>query len=187
MIIDHADKFRANLYAQYETTYHNLRAATQKGNQDISKLGYRAMDQFLKQVAGALKEEAEPDEQCFSFFMDKFIKMINQDKASYKDISLAIRAFGFFAAPCKLLVGEKRLRDLAQQIVKKNALLVSGLGDRDEFSVHLPSFLDAYAYIANELSSIDLELSSALGMCSSCQALSGNITVHSYSLFNALL
>ncbi|KND04346.1 uncharacterized protein SPPG_00077 [Spizellomyces punctatus DAOM BR117] len=165
IVIDHAAKLQGPFYENYAAIYVDLRNASQHQNIDVSRLGYRAIDQFLKIIAMVLKNKSSEQDakKCFWWFMRQFTDILQQNKAAYKDVSLAIRGYGFFAGPCKQLLDPGQLNLMLEHLVAKNAFLNSeGTGNREDILSHIPSFLEAYAFIADELDVIDTELLAAV-------------------------
>ncbi|RKO91256.1 hypothetical protein BDK51DRAFT_31104, partial [Blyttiomyces helicus] len=69
LMIDHPDRFRAEFAADYLAIYTSLRAVCTHKNRDLAKLGVRAIEGFLREVAASLVsmgDDAPPSaEQCF--------------------------------------------------------------------------------------------------------------------------
>ncbi|KAI9103040.1 hypothetical protein DFS34DRAFT_576740, partial [Phlyctochytrium arcticum] len=157
LLVDHAKDMSESIYEDYRNVYTNVRAASQHGNNDVSRIGYRATDQVLKAVSTQLRMRPDDPEakKCFWWFMRQFADTLQQDDVKYKEISLAIRGYGFFAGPCKALLEPGQLEILVKQLVGKNAFIMSEMGDeRQDFLNNIPSFLEAYASIAAELDHI---------------------------------
>ncbi|KAI8820570.1 uncharacterized protein EV422DRAFT_578857 [Fimicolochytrium jonesii] len=156
IIIDHATSFKSLLYNRAMDVWNDLRAACTNRNSDVSRLGYRAMDSFLGAVALVLREdEGDEAKRLFWWFMTRFGELIGQE-LTYKDTSLAVRAYGYFAAPCRRHGTAEDLRGILDTLMKKSAALLTAnpTQNRDE-SVHVPSFLEAYSYMAEQHAEAD--------------------------------
>ncbi|KAI8906218.1 hypothetical protein DFJ77DRAFT_504568 [Powellomyces hirtus] len=167
LVTDHCDKFSNWIMISpemCEDLYADLRGACTTRNNDLAKLGYRAMDSFLMTVARALTnaDDVEKATKQFWWFINHVNALMNQDKGSYKDVSFAVRAYGFFAEPCRKLAAKDQLTYMVSELIKKSSfLLVADVQNRDE-SVYVPSFFQAYGYIAAELDVIGSEFTTAI-------------------------
>ncbi|KAJ3178568.1 hypothetical protein HDU85_005175 [Gaertneriomyces sp. JEL0708] len=169
IIVDHADVFQSHLHAEYPRVWAALRVATQHNNNDVQKVGYRAMDEFLKAVALYLTNADDTSPQaitkskrCFTFLINQFAAILRDVNAIYKDRSLAVRGYGFFAAPCRQLADHDQLTYLVEELVKWAGLLFDKDDDGKEHYVHLPSFLEAYGFMIDALDDVSPELLHAI-------------------------
>ncbi|CAG8455683.1 16904_t:CDS:10, partial [Cetraspora pellucida] len=77
-----------------------------------------------------------------------------------KDLSIAVRGVGYFAAPAKKFMEEGRLQQLFQDLLKPSAWVVSSMGYKEtSLNVQqIPLFVEAYCYIGHEFDVIFDEL-----------------------------
>ncbi|MEQ2187980.1 hypothetical protein GOODEAATRI_010270, partial [Goodea atripinnis] len=69
-------------------------------NGEMKKTSYSALEAFLKQVALLVADNIEEHKSKLKFFMQKFCGIIKTMDSTYKELSIAIRGYGFFAAVC---------------------------------------------------------------------------------------
>ncbi|RUP50947.1 hypothetical protein BC936DRAFT_136979 [Jimgerdemannia flammicorona] len=155
LIINHLDIFRPYLLEDVRSIYINLRALCDHKNDDMSKLAYKAL--LASQVGGPKELD------CFWFFMTQFANALKADKIEVRDLSIAIRGYGYFAAPCKKYMNEEQLQTLLSHLLKKSAWFYSDTNDDLEgVLTHIASFIQAYTYIAREYDVIPDSLMSTL-------------------------
>ncbi|CAG8461030.1 2617_t:CDS:10, partial [Racocetra fulgida] len=77
-----------------------------------------------------------------------------------KDLSIAVRGVGYFAAPAKKFMEEGTLQQLFQDLLKPSAWVVSSMDYKDtSLNVQqIPLFIEAYCYIGHEFDVIFDEL-----------------------------
>ncbi|KAJ3307867.1 hypothetical protein HDU76_004302, partial [Blyttiomyces sp. JEL0837] len=170
MIWNHAGKFRSQLLSNKEMLYKihsDLRKCCDHNNNELSHLGFRAMDSLINEVASFLSSrgERDNDSEIFWYFVRNFIRSLNAQNMAFKDISQAIRALGFFAPPCRIYMSPTEVNDLRQLLCRKLESVLLELTD-DRVS-HLNAFISAFASIAKESNSIDQSLELLLGQLSS--------------------
>ncbi|KAG0234361.1 hypothetical protein BGX31_004586 [Mortierella sp. GBA43] len=112
-------------------------------------------------------ETQEPEFNCFLFFTANFTQILSTElvasTAQYKAMSVAIRGYGYFAAPCKRIAPEQ-LKNLLAQLLRKSAFLVSSNTNEgmDGSSSHLAAFITAYTFVAQVYDEVPDLLMSAL-------------------------
>ncbi|KAJ3150478.1 hypothetical protein HDU86_006651 [Geranomyces michiganensis] len=179
LLIDHADTFSTYImgpssdstqFMCQELWEDVVSGVCFASNPDLEKLGYRAADALLRTVANALcgSKDLDTAKPLFWWFMNKLSALMNRETGSlYKPISLAVRGYGFLAPACAKLAGEDQFSQMLRAIIKRSSLLlISDPQNRDQ-SVFVPSFLEAYAYMAPHAAS-DTEFVAAvveLGKC----------------------
>ncbi|KAG0357941.1 hypothetical protein BG005_002930 [Podila minutissima] len=146
----HVQLFRANLIDVYEWMYHKIAGFCAHPASKMHKCGFAALDVFLKE-----------------FFTTNFTQILRADVISsgtqYKAMSVAIRGYGYFAAPCKK-ISPDQLPSLLSYLLSKSGFLVSSnVGDSaDGSSSHLSAFITAYTYVARVYDEIPELLMTAL-------------------------
>ncbi|KAJ3037490.1 hypothetical protein HDV00_001665 [Rhizophlyctis rosea] len=154
MVIDHSSMLGPLLYSEYRTMYSYLLQMNSHRNRDLHKLGFNAVDAFLREVATTLMTLAKgkAETECFWFFLKHFSDALKNPASSLRDVSLAIRGFGLFAAPCKNFLDQNEVLQILDILLKKSSFLFSDANDnQDEITGQLPAFLEAFAYICKEL------------------------------------
>ncbi|KAJ3139727.1 hypothetical protein HK100_011281 [Physocladia obscura] len=167
-IRDHADKFQVQMCANKESIYFIndcLKKMCTHHNRDISKLGFGATIAFLQQVATRLSQrKLDSSIDIFWYFVRDFINVLNNSKASFTELSQAVKGLGLFSAPCKALLSNKELKELQNILVQKLSSMTSDSNDA-KFA-HISAFMDAFKLIAKESDSIDAEFLNAIDQIS---------------------
>ncbi|XP_034023252.1 DNA-dependent protein kinase catalytic subunit-like [Thalassophryne amazonica] len=123
-------------------------------NAEMKKTSYSALEAFLKQVAMLVADNIEEHKTKLKFFMQKFCGIIKTMESTHKELSIAIRGYGFFAAPCKKVCPQDvdlMYIELIQRC--KQMYLTESDGEDDSF-YQLPSFLDSIASVLIHLDKI---------------------------------
>ncbi|KAJ3184182.1 hypothetical protein HDU87_005028 [Geranomyces variabilis] len=159
LLIDHADKFSAFIMGpssdstrvMCQELWEDVSGACFSPNSDLEKFGYRAADSLLKTVASALCGKGAPENATalFWWFMNRLSTLMSKDAGSvYKPVSLAVRGYGFLAPACVKLAGNEQFLQMLRALIKRSSqLLISDPQNREQ-SVFVPSFLEAFAYMA---------------------------------------
>ncbi|XP_039982424.1 DNA-dependent protein kinase catalytic subunit-like [Xiphias gladius] len=99
-------------------------------------------------------ENIEEHKTKLKFFMQKFCSIIKTMESTHKELSIAIRGYGFFAAPCKKVCPQDvdmMYTELIQRC--KQMYLTESDGEDDSF-YQLPSFLDSIASVLIHLDKV---------------------------------
>ncbi|KAF8935223.1 hypothetical protein BGZ52_000691 [Haplosporangium bisporale] len=138
----HIQLFRGNLIDVYEWMYQKITGFCAHPTAKMHKCGFSALDVFLKEILRA--------------------DVINSG-TQYKAMSVAIRGYGYFAAPCKQ-ISPDQLPLLLTHLLRRSSFLVSSNVDDnvDGSSSHLSAFITAYTYVARVYDEIPELLMTAL-------------------------
>ncbi|XP_029935630.1 DNA-dependent protein kinase catalytic subunit isoform X2 [Myripristis murdjan] len=150
----HASQFRNCLIDHYRALFEVMCKLCGHINGEMKKTSYYALESFLKQVAILVAENIEEHKSKLKYFMQKFCSIIKTMDSSYKELSIAIRGYGFFAAPCKKVCPqdvELMYTELIQRC--KQMYLTESDGEEDSL-YQLPSFLDSIASVIIHLDKI---------------------------------
>nr|XP_046226723.1 DNA-dependent protein kinase catalytic subunit isoform X2 [Scatophagus argus] len=150
----HASQFGSCLMDHYRTLFDVMSKLCGHINGEMKKTSYYALEAFLKQVAMLVAENVEEHKSKLKFFMQKFCGIIKTMDSTHKELSIAIRGYGFFAAPCKKVCPQDvdlMYTELIQRC--KQMYLTESDGDDDSF-YQLPSFLDSIASVLIHLDKI---------------------------------
>ncbi|KAF8937820.1 hypothetical protein BGZ58_002088 [Dissophora ornata] len=140
----HIHLFRPKLIDIYDWMYHRIMASVLTTSKTTDK-----------------------EYNCFLVFTTNFTQMISQEvvasTAQYKAMSVAIRGYGYFAAPCKHIAPDL-LKNLLAHLLKKSSFLVSSNTNdgMDGSSSHLAAFISAYTSVAEVYDEIPELLMTAL-------------------------
>ncbi|GJJ77035.1 DNA-dependent protein kinase catalytic subunit [Entomortierella parvispora] len=169
----HIHLFRKDLIDIYDWMYQRIAGYCEHSHNEMSKSGYNALDVFLQEIADVLTTSptTEKEYNCFLFFTANFSQIISTEfvksSAQYKAMSVAIRGYGYFAAPCKQIAPDQ-LKFLLSHLLKKSAFLISSnTSDGMNGSVsHLAAFITAYTFVAQVYEEIPELLMAALNQMS---------------------
>ncbi|EAL66880.2 DNA-dependent protein kinase subunit [Dictyostelium discoideum AX4] len=127
-----------------------------KLNRDIA---FTAVDSFFQQISKELtsgNRSLEADQSTFKFFIRKFYSIFENNNSSRFELSIAIRGCGRFASPVKSFMGEWELKSLLNSLFKfSEKLMVVKIENIDEITLHLSSFINAFACILYELNELE--------------------------------
>ncbi|XP_012711305.2 DNA-dependent protein kinase catalytic subunit [Fundulus heteroclitus] len=150
----HASQFSSCLMDHYRALFETMCKLCGHINAEMKKTSYSALEAFLKQVALLVADNIEEHKSKLKFFMQKFCGIIKTMDSTHKELSIAIRGYGFFAAPCKKVCPQDvdlMYTELIQRC--KQMYLTESDGEDDSF-YQLPSFLDSIASVLIHLDKI---------------------------------
>uniref|UniRef100_A0A3B4GU24 DNA-dependent protein kinase catalytic subunit n=1 Tax=Pundamilia nyererei TaxID=303518 RepID=A0A3B4GU24_9CICH len=154
LLARHASQFSSCLMDHYKPLFEVMSKLCGHINGEMKKTSYYALEAFLKQVALLVADNIEEHKTKLKFFMQKFCSIIKTMDSTYKELSIAIRGYGFFAAPCKKVCPQDvdlMYTELIQRC--KQMYLTESDGEDDSF-YQLPSFLDSIASVLIHLDKI---------------------------------
>ncbi|XP_028826126.1 DNA-dependent protein kinase catalytic subunit isoform X2 [Denticeps clupeoides] len=123
-------------------------------NAEMKKTSYYALESFLKQVALLVADNIEMHKSELKFFMQKFCTIIKSMNSTHKELSIAVRGYGLFATPCKVVCPED-VDLMYTELIQRCKQMYLTESDRDEDNVYqLPSFLDSIACVLIHLDKI---------------------------------
>uniref|UniRef100_A0A673C7H7 DNA-dependent protein kinase catalytic subunit n=1 Tax=Sphaeramia orbicularis TaxID=375764 RepID=A0A673C7H7_9TELE len=154
LLARHASQFSSCLMDHYRALFEVMSKLCGHINGEMKKTSYYALEAFLKQVAMLVAENIEEHKGKLKFFMQKFCGIIKTMDSTHKELSIAIRGYGLFAAPCKKVCPQDvdlMYTELIQRC--KQMYLTESDGEDDTF-YQLPSFLDSIANVLIHLDKI---------------------------------
>lgn len=154
LLARHAAQFSSCLMDHYRVLFDVMSKLCGHINGEMKKTSYYALEAFLKQVAMLLARNIDEHKDKLKFFMQKFCGIIKTMDSTHKELSIAIRGYGFFAAPCKEVCPQDvdlMYTELIQRC--KQMYLTESDGDDDSF-YQLPSFLDSIASVLIHLDKV---------------------------------
>ncbi|XP_068603907.1 DNA-dependent protein kinase catalytic subunit [Brachionichthys hirsutus] len=150
----HAPQFSSCLMDHYKSLFEVMSKLCGHINAEMKKTSYSALEAFLKQVATLVAENVEEHKSKLKFFMQKFCAIIKTMDSTHKELSIAIRGYGFFAAPCKKVCPQD-VDLMYTELIQRCKQMYLTESDRDEDSFYqLPSFLDSIASVLIQLDKI---------------------------------
>uniref|UniRef100_A0A8D3BVD0 DNA-dependent protein kinase catalytic subunit n=1 Tax=Scophthalmus maximus TaxID=52904 RepID=A0A8D3BVD0_SCOMX len=151
----HASQFSSCLMDHYRALFEVMSKRCGHINAEMKKTSYYALEALLKQVAMLVAENTEEHKSKLKFFMQKFCGIIKTMDSTHKELSIAIRGYGFFAAPCKKVCPQDvdlMYTELIQRC--KQMYLTESDGEDDDSFYQLPSFLDSIASVLIHLDKV---------------------------------
>ncbi|KAI9317521.1 hypothetical protein BX666DRAFT_1633731 [Dichotomocladium elegans] len=140
--------------------YDHIQAFCMHKNRDLSKLGFKTMNNLMKMVSRALssRPKGQAEIQAFNLFLKRFISCLQTDIADLNvyDLSLTIRGLGYFSLACKKYMKPDEFDMLKDKLIGMNAWFYSEFNSEDggDHTGEIPSFIQAYAQFANSLDTI---------------------------------
>ncbi|XP_034415705.1 DNA-dependent protein kinase catalytic subunit [Cyclopterus lumpus] len=154
LLAKHASQFSSCLMDHYRALFEVMSKLCGHINAEMKKTSYYALEAFLKQVAMLVADNIEEHKSKLKFFMQRFCGIIRTMDSTHKELSIAIRGYGFFATPCKKVCPQDvdlMYTELIQRC--KQMYLTESDGEDDSF-YQLPSFLDSIASVLIHLDKI---------------------------------
>nr|XP_055063378.1 DNA-dependent protein kinase catalytic subunit [Misgurnus anguillicaudatus] len=150
----HSNQFGSCLMDHYMSIFEVMSKLCGHINAELKKSSYTALESFLKQVATLVAENIEMHKSKLKFFMQKFCAIIRTMESSNKELSIAIRGYGLFAAPCKVVCPQD-VELMYTELIQRCKQMYLTESDRDDDNVYqLPSFLDSIASVLIHLDRI---------------------------------
>ncbi|XP_056377813.1 DNA-dependent protein kinase catalytic subunit isoform X2 [Hyla sarda] len=154
LLAQHASQFNTYLMDTYRTVFEVMSKWCGHLNHEVKKSAFAAMDSFLKQIALLVTNDAVAHKDKLQFFMEQFYKIIRKMDCSNKELSIAIRGYGFFAAPCKA-VNAKDVDFMYLELIQCcKQMYLTEAETEDDNVYQLPNFLQAIASVILHMDSI---------------------------------
>ncbi|XP_061568965.1 DNA-dependent protein kinase catalytic subunit [Cololabis saira] len=150
----HAAQFSSCLMDNYRALFDTMCKLCGHINAEMKKTSYYALEAFLKQVAMLVADNIEEHKSKLKFFMQKFCGIIKTMDSTHKELSIAIRGYGFFAAPCKKVCPQDVDLMYTELIQRCKQMYLTESEEEDENFYQLPSFLDSIASVLIHLDKI---------------------------------
>nr|XP_061809878.1 DNA-dependent protein kinase catalytic subunit-like [Nerophis lumbriciformis] len=150
----HASQFSSCLLTHYREVFDAMSKLCGHYNAEMKKTSYYALEAFLKQVSVLVAENIEEHKSKLKFFMQKFCSIIKTMESTQKELSIAIRGYGFFAAPCKKVCPQDVEFMYTELIQRCKQMYLTESDGEDENFYQLPSFLDSIASVLIHLDKV---------------------------------
>uniref|UniRef100_A0A3Q2ZPC1 DNA-dependent protein kinase catalytic subunit n=1 Tax=Kryptolebias marmoratus TaxID=37003 RepID=A0A3Q2ZPC1_KRYMA len=154
LLARHVSQFRGCLMDHYRVLFETMCKLCGHINGEMKKTSYGALEAFLKQVALLVAENIEEHKAKLKFFMQKFCGIIKTMESTHKELSIAIRGYGFFAAPCKKVCPQDVDLMYTELIQRCKQMYLTESDREDDSFYQLPSFLDSIASVLIHLDKI---------------------------------
>ncbi|XP_034718647.1 DNA-dependent protein kinase catalytic subunit [Etheostoma cragini] len=154
LLARHASQFSSCLMDHYRPLFEVMSKLCGHINAEMKKTSYYALEAFLKQVAMLVADNIEEHKSKLKFFMHKFCGIIKTMDSTHKELSIAIRGYGFFAGPCKKVCPQDVDLMYTELIQRCKQMYLTESDGEDESFYQLPSFLDSIASVLIHLDKI---------------------------------
>ncbi|XP_069777633.1 DNA-dependent protein kinase catalytic subunit isoform X2 [Narcine bancroftii] len=143
----HSNQFSTYLMDNCQTLFEAMSICCGHTNNEMKKAAYSALESFLKEIALQVKENAHLHEDKLQYFMQQFYKIIRTMESSNKELSIAIRGYGLFAAPCKAVNSQYVDFMYIELIQRCKQMYLTEADTEDDNIYQLPSFLDSISSV----------------------------------------
>ncbi|XP_061821672.2 DNA-dependent protein kinase catalytic subunit isoform X1 [Nerophis lumbriciformis] len=150
----HASQFSSCLIDHYRELFDAMSKLCGHINNEMKKTSFYALESFLKHVSMLVAENIEEHKSKLKFFMQKFCSIIKTMDSTHKELSIAIRGYGFFAAACKKVCSQDVDLMYTELIQRCKQMYLTESEGEDESFYQLPSFLDSIASVLIHLDKV---------------------------------
>ncbi|XP_061661173.1 DNA-dependent protein kinase catalytic subunit isoform X2 [Syngnathoides biaculeatus] len=150
----HASQFSSCLLTHYREVFDAMSKLCGHINNEMRKKSNYALEAFLKQVSMLVAGNIEEHKTKLKFFMQRFCGIIKTMESTHKELSIAIRGYGLFAAPCKKVCPQDVELMYTELIQRCKQMYLTESDAEDESFYQLPSFLDSIASVLIHLDKV---------------------------------
>ncbi|XP_070248944.1 DNA-dependent protein kinase catalytic subunit [Myotis yumanensis] len=143
----HASQFSTCLLDNYVSLFEVMSKWCSHTNIEMKKAAHSALDSFLKQVSFLVAKDAEMHKSKLQYFMEQFYGIIRNMDSNSKDLSIAIRGYGLFAGPCKVINAKDVDFMYVELIQRCKQLFLTQMDTIDDHIYQMPSFLQSIASV----------------------------------------
>ncbi|XP_077622037.1 DNA-dependent protein kinase catalytic subunit [Crocuta crocuta] len=143
----HASQFSTCLMDNYVSLFEVLSKWCSHTNVEVKKAAHSALESFLKQISSMVAKDAEMHKKKLQYFMEQFYGIIRNVDSNSKDLSIAIRGYGLFAGPCKVINAKDVDFMYVELIQRCKQLFLTQTDTVDDHIYHMPSFLQSIASV----------------------------------------
>eukprot|EP00048_Salpingoeca_helianthica_P009248 m.132741 g.132741 ORF g.132741 m.132741 type:complete len:3967 (+) comp14817_c0_seq1:97-11997(+) len=151
LLAQHAGQYRELLAQSFESVYRSVSELCRHKNKDVKTVAFLALETFLKEMSAYITGRGREDRNArsmFSFLFSEFHTKLEAPESTPREISIAIRGYGYLAAPCRMLLPEAELKILFRDLARRcDHIYLNATDLSEETLAHLPSFVDAVANI----------------------------------------
>ncbi|KAM6171214.1 DNA-dependent protein kinase catalytic subunit isoform 3-T3 [Erethizon dorsatum] len=143
----HASQLSTCLLDNYVSLFEVLSKWCSHTNIELKKAAYSALESFLKQVAYMVAKDAEAHKSKLQYFMEQFYGIIRNIDSNNKELSIAIRGYGLFAGPCKVINAKDVDVMYVELIQRCKQMFLTQTDAVDDHVYQMPSFLQSIASV----------------------------------------
>ncbi|XP_021104653.1 DNA-dependent protein kinase catalytic subunit isoform X3 [Heterocephalus glaber] len=143
----HASQLSTCLLDNYMSLFEVLSKWCSHTNIELKKASYSALESFLKQVSYMVAKDAETHKSKLQYFMEQFYGIIRNIDSNNKELSIAIRGYGLFAEPCKV-INPKDVDFMYVELIQRcKQMFLTEADTVDDHVYQMPSFLQSIASV----------------------------------------
>uniref|UniRef100_A0A6I8P9D2 DNA-dependent protein kinase catalytic subunit n=1 Tax=Ornithorhynchus anatinus TaxID=9258 RepID=A0A6I8P9D2_ORNAN len=150
----HASQFGTNLLDNYVYLFEVMAKWCGHTNGELKKVAHSALDSFLKQISLMVAKDVELHRSKLQYFMEQFYEIIRKIDSTNKELSIAIRGYGLFAAPCKVINPNDVDIMYIELIQRCKQMFLTEAETIDDHLFQLPSFLQSIASVLLHLDKV---------------------------------
>ncbi|XP_052014740.1 DNA-dependent protein kinase catalytic subunit isoform X2 [Apodemus sylvaticus] len=150
----HASQFTTCLLDNYITLFEVLSKWCNHTNVELKKAAHSALESFLKQISFTVAEDAELHKSRLKFFMEQFYGIIRNADSNNKDLAIAIRGYGLFAGPCKVINAQDVDFMYVELIQRCKQMFLTQTDATEDHVYQMPSFLQSIATVLLNLDTV---------------------------------
>ncbi|XP_004615434.2 DNA-dependent protein kinase catalytic subunit [Sorex araneus] len=150
----HASQFSTCLLDNYVSLFEVMSKWCSYTNIELKKAALSALESFLKQVSLMVAKDAELHKCKLQYFMEQFYGIIRNVDSSSKDLSIAIRGYGLFAGPCKVINATDVDFMYVELLQRCKQLFLLQTEAAEDHVYQMPSFLQSIASVLLHLDTI---------------------------------
>ncbi|XP_013210333.1 DNA-dependent protein kinase catalytic subunit [Microtus ochrogaster] len=143
----HASQFTICLLDNYITLFEVLSKWCSHTNVELKKAAHSALESFLKQISFTVAEDAELHRSQLQYFMEQFYGIIRNADSNNKELSIAIRGYGLFAGPCKVINAKDVDFMYVELIQRCKQMFLTQTEASEDHVYQMPSFLQSIASV----------------------------------------
>uniref|UniRef100_A0A8C6A8F9 DNA-dependent protein kinase catalytic subunit n=1 Tax=Marmota marmota marmota TaxID=9994 RepID=A0A8C6A8F9_MARMA len=143
----HASQFSTCLLENYISLFEVLSKWCSHMNVELKKAAYSALESFLKQISFMVAKDAEVHKTKLQYFMEQFYGIIRNTDSNNKELSIAIRGYGLFAGPCKVINAKDVDFMYIELIQRCKQMFLTQTDTVDDHVYQMPSFLQSIASV----------------------------------------
>ncbi|XP_049981118.1 DNA-dependent protein kinase catalytic subunit [Alexandromys fortis] len=143
----HASQFTTCLLDNYITLFEVLSKWCSHTNVELKKAAHSALESFLKQISFTVAEDAELHRSQLQYFMEQFYGIIRNADSNNKELSIAIRGYGLFAGPCKVINAKDVDFMYVELIQRCKQMFLTQTEASEDHVYQMPSFLQSIASV----------------------------------------
>ncbi|KAL2916315.1 hypothetical protein HK105_204071 [Polyrhizophydium stewartii] len=165
LLIDNCRVFEPYLLRDSTLLFGHLDRMSAHKNRDLSRLGHRALREFLKRLVSIilLNPNGAREREAFSTILGRLHSKIDNAESSVREVSLSISALGFFSRVCKARGEASELAALRAAIIRRSVQFYENTASIDEEHLsHIHSFLIAFMHLCTVLDTVDAEVVHAI-------------------------